>query len=96
MREPTADLAHHFADLAVETKYSDLSADAVDAAKKTILDTLGVTLAASGLEASVGSVLDYAQRARRPTGSVCDRLGRETSGSLGGLCQRGHGSLSRL
>ena len=43
MREPTADLAHHFADLAVETKYSDLSADAVDAAKKTILDTLGVS-----------------------------------------------------
>ena len=61
MREPTADLAHHFADLAFDTTYSDLSADAVDAAKKSVMDTLGVSLAASGLEQSIGSVLDYAR-----------------------------------
>ena len=71
MREPTADLAHHFADLAFDTKYSDLSTDAVDAAKKTVLDTLGVSLAASGLEASVGSVLEYATEVGgRPEASV--------------------------
>jgi 2-methylcitrate dehydratase PrpD len=61
MCEPSADLAQHFADLAYGTAYSDLPADAIDAAKKTILDTLGVSLAASGLEASVGSVLEYAR-----------------------------------
>lgn len=71
MLEPSADLAHHFANLAVETTYSDLPSDAVDAAKKTLLDTLGVSLAASGLEASVGSVLEYAREVGgRPEASV--------------------------
>ena len=71
MREPSADLAHHFADLAFDTKYSDLPGDAIDAAKKTILDTLGVSLAASGLEASIGSVLEYAREiGGRPEASV--------------------------
>ena len=69
---------------------------AVDAAKKTILDTLGVSLAASGLEASIGSVLDYATRDGRSPRGISDRLGREAAGCRGGLRQRGDGSLSRL
>src|SRR5690348_5081414 len=63
MLDTTDDLACHFANLTVSTRYSDLSAEAVDAAKKTVLDTLGVSLAASGLEASVGSVLAYGMEA---------------------------------
>ena len=51
MRDAAADVVHHFADLAVDTRLADLPADAVDATKKSMLDTLGVSLGASGLEA---------------------------------------------
>ena len=59
MADPDADLVYHFADLAVDTKFSRLPTNAVEAAKKTILDTLGVTLAAGGLEPVIAQVVDY-------------------------------------
>jgi 2-methylcitrate dehydratase PrpD len=52
------DLVHLFAAHAAGLKYDDLSAQARDAAKKTILDTLGVILAASGMEPAVRGVVD--------------------------------------
>ncbi len=71
MQASTTDLGRHFADLAFDATFTDLPPAAVDAAKKTILDTLGVSLAASGLEQSPGSVLAYAQDVGgRPEASV--------------------------
>ena len=58
MRDAAADVVHHFADLAVDTRLADIPADAVDATKKSILDTLGVSLGASGLEPIVTPVLE--------------------------------------
>ncbi|TAL93167.1 MAG: MmgE/PrpD family protein [Paraburkholderia sp.] len=56
------DVCHHFAKYVAETRYEDLSRDAVDGAKKTILDTLGVTLAASGMEPAVRALVDLLQQ----------------------------------
>ena len=42
------DLVHHFARAAAGVRYDDLCPEARDAARKSVLDTLGVTLAASG------------------------------------------------
>jgi 2-methylcitrate dehydratase PrpD len=71
VRDPRTDVVHNFADLAVDTRYSDLSADAAEAAKKSILDTLGVSLAATGLEPVVAPVLDLVrENAGRPEASV--------------------------
>jgi 2-methylcitrate dehydratase PrpD len=53
-----ADLSHHLADATVGVNYSKLPAAAVDSAKKTILDALGVTLAASGLEPAALPTID--------------------------------------
>ncbi|MFT4066784.1 MmgE/PrpD family protein [Paraburkholderia sp.] len=55
------DLCHHFADFVAGARYEDLSPDAIEGAKKTILDTLGVTLAASGMEPAVRSLVDLLQ-----------------------------------
>lgn len=52
------DLAEHFADCIVGTKYETLPGAAADAAKKSTLDILGVILAASGLEPAVQGVID--------------------------------------
>ena len=71
MADPDADLVHHFADLAVDTRLSHLPTDAVEAAKKTILDTLGVTLAAGGLEPVIEQVLAYVRETGgRPEATV--------------------------
>ncbi len=53
-----ADLSHELARFAATTKFSDLPQDAVEAAKKSILDTLGVMLAASGVEPAVRPIID--------------------------------------
>lgn len=50
------DLSHEFAAFVADTQYLDLPADAIDGAKKSILDTLGVILAATGVEPSVRGV----------------------------------------
>lgn len=52
------DLSQEIAKYVVETRFEDLSKDAVDAAKKSILDTLGVILAGSGMEPAVHGVVD--------------------------------------
>jgi 2-methylcitrate dehydratase PrpD len=52
------DLVHLFASHAADLKYEDLPSDARLAAKKSILDTLGVILAASGMEPAVRGVVD--------------------------------------
>ena len=44
------DLVHHFARHAATLRYDDMSEPARDAARKSVLDTLGVIQAASGLE----------------------------------------------
>ena len=54
----SADLVQHFAGFAANTQHDSLPAEAVDAAKKSILDTLGVILAASGMEPAVRGVID--------------------------------------
>ena len=61
MPNQAADLVEHFATLASEVKFSDLPAEAVEAAKQTLLDTLGVSLGASGLERAVSLVLELAR-----------------------------------
>ena len=54
----TRDICHHFAEAIAGTRFEALPPAAVDAAKKSILDTIGVTLAASGLEPAVRSFVD--------------------------------------
>lgn len=56
------DLCHHFADFVARTRYDDLPGDAIEGAKKTILDTLGVTLAASGMEPAVRALVGLLQQ----------------------------------
>lgn len=53
-----ADLSREFASFVAETEYNDLPESAVEGAKKSILDTLGVILAASGIEPAVRGVND--------------------------------------
>jgi 2-methylcitrate dehydratase PrpD len=52
------DLVHLFASHAAAVTYDTLSAEARMAAKKSVLDTLGVILAASGMEPAVRGVVD--------------------------------------
>lgn len=52
------DLVHILAEHAGRLRYEDLTAAAREAAKKSILDTVGVCLAASGLEPAVRGVID--------------------------------------
>jgi len=56
------DLCHHFAKFVANARYEDLSDDAIEGAKKTILDTLGVTLAASGVEPAVRALVELLQQ----------------------------------
>ncbi len=73
----TADLAQVFADHVVTTTFEALSQDAVDGAKKSIVDTLGVMLAASGQEPAVRAVIDLVQDCGgRPECSVIGFGGR--------------------
>jgi 2-methylcitrate dehydratase PrpD len=68
-RDPdTRDLVHIFADHAANLRYDDLSPRARDAAKQSILDTLGVILAASGMEPAVQAVIEIV----RETGGAPD------------------------
>ncbi|MFM0554658.1 MmgE/PrpD family protein [Paraburkholderia sediminicola] len=55
------DLCHHFARFVANARYEDLPAEAIEGAKKTILDTLGVTLAASGMEPAVRALVELLQ-----------------------------------
>ena len=52
----STELSHDFASFVANTRYEDLSPEAVEGAKKSILDTLGVILAATGVEPAVKGV----------------------------------------
>jgi 2-methylcitrate dehydratase PrpD len=55
---PPEDLVHHFARFAAAVRFDQLPVEAAETAKKSITDTLGVILAASGLEPAVCPVVD--------------------------------------
>ena len=65
MRSPPGetDISNVFADLVGEARYEDLPTAAIESAKKSILDTLGVILAASGAEPRVRALVDLVQEA---------------------------------
>ncbi|WP_137890275.1 MmgE/PrpD family protein [Ramlibacter sp. 2FC] len=75
---PTStDLCHHIADFIVNTRYDKLPQDAVEGAKKSILDTLGVILAAGGMEPAVRGIVEFAKESGgRPESSVLGFGGR--------------------
>jgi 2-methylcitrate dehydratase PrpD len=52
------DIVHDFARFAATTTFADLPEAAVESAKKSLLDTLGVMLGASGMEPAVRPVID--------------------------------------
>ncbi|MEU1690087.1 MmgE/PrpD family protein [Streptomyces hirsutus] len=52
------DIVHDLAEFAAGTEYRRLPEDAVEGAKKSILDTLGVILAASGVEPAMSPIID--------------------------------------
>ncbi|HEX3678626.1 MAG TPA: MmgE/PrpD family protein [Galbitalea sp.] len=77
MADRGADVSRHFADSVAGMVYEDLAADAVDAAKKSVLDTLGVALAASGLEPAVRGLVDLVRESGgRPEASLLGFGGR--------------------
>lgn len=59
----STDLSHDFASFVSGTQYDDLPPEAVDGAKKSILDTLGVILAATGVEPAVRGVNELVREA---------------------------------
>jgi 2-methylcitrate dehydratase PrpD len=75
--EHSADVSWHFARLAAHSEYKDLSAGAVAAAKNSLLDTIGVCLAGSGLEPAARSAIDVVHESGgRPEASVLGFGGR--------------------
>src|SRR5215213_8412262 len=58
MNQRHDDISHHLARMASNVALGALSEPARNAAKMTILDTLGVALAASGVEPAVQGLLD--------------------------------------
>jgi 2-methylcitrate dehydratase PrpD len=66
-------LSQTFANHVAKTRFEDLSQEAIEAAKKSILDIIGVTLAGSGMEPAVRGVADV----------VLDAGGRRESSVLG-------------
>lgn len=56
--EHSLDLSHDLAGFAANTQFSDLPPEAIEAAKKSILDTLGVMLGASGMEPAVRPIIE--------------------------------------
>src|SRR5258707_2813174 len=72
MTTPTFhDIGFDLARYAVDARYESIAADAVDAAKKSVLDLIGVTLAASGVEPVAPTVIDLVpENGGRPQCSV--------------------------
>ena len=52
------DLSHDLAKFAAETRFSNLPPEVVEVAKKSLLDTLGVMLGASGMEPAVRPIVE--------------------------------------
>ncbi|KQU28461.1 MULTISPECIES: MmgE/PrpD family protein [unclassified Rhodococcus (in: high G+C Gram-positive bacteria)] len=79
MPDDADDVVHHFAHTAANTTFDTLPAGAVEAAKKSILDTLGVILAASGVEPAVRAAIDVVlESGDRPEATVL-AYGRRSS-----------------
>ncbi len=57
------DLSQEFAAMVAHTQYAELPASAIEGAKKSILDTIGVILGASGVEPAVKGVVDLVREA---------------------------------
>lgn len=53
------DLVFDFAKYSVATKFEDLPSDAIEAAKKSFIDLIGVILAASGIEPVSNLIIDF-------------------------------------
>ena len=82
----TADLSNDLARFAATTRFEDLPPESVETAKKSILDTLGVILAASGMEPAVKALIDLVRdEGGRPD---CTILG------FGGRVPAGHAALA--
>lgn len=65
------DISHDFADLVVNTRYESLPLEAIEAAKKSIFDTLGVAIAASGTEPAVRRLVEMVEESGgRPEASI--------------------------
>src|SRR5438132_4468748 len=80
-----SDLVNDFADFFARTRYENLPAEAIESAKKSILDTCGVIIAASGVEPAVRGVIDLAREsACQPESSVLGCGGR-VSAVMAGL-----------
>src|SRR5213595_3849942 len=77
----TRDLCFEFAQYAANTQFESLPHSAVAAAKKSILDILGVILASSGLEPAVQGVVDLVHEiGGRPESTVLGFPGRAPAG----------------
>ena len=71
------DLVHIFSEHATELTFQMLDEAARDAAKKSIIDTIGVILAASGMEPAVRGVIEIAREAGgKPEASILAFGGR--------------------
>lgn len=71
------DLSWEIAEFFAENRYEKLPQSAIDGAKKSIIDTLGVCLAASGKEPAVRAMVDFVQHSGgRPESSVLAFGGR--------------------
>src|SRR5690349_1537698 len=71
MTPSDVDVVGHFADHAAATTYDTLPPAAAEAAKMSIFDTLGVILAASGVEPAVRDVVDLVgETGGRPESTV--------------------------
>ena len=79
------DLVNDFANVFARTRYADLPPAAVDAAKKSILDTLGVILAASGVEPAVRGVIDLVRESGGPPESSVLGFGGRASAVMAGF-----------
>jgi 2-methylcitrate dehydratase PrpD len=72
-----ADLSQDFATMVANTEYENLPASAIEGAKKSILDTIGVILGASGVEPAVRNVVELVREAGgTPESSVLGFGGR--------------------
>jgi len=72
-----ADLCQHFAQNIASTRYEDLPREAIECAKKSILDTVGVILAASGVEPAARRFADCVRESGgKPESTVLGYGGR--------------------
>ena len=69
------------------TRFEDLPADVVEMTKRALLDAIGVSLAASGLEPACKPFIELAtESADRPEAAILG-TGRRTSAALAALAQ---------